>query len=388
MAAETSQLGRGHIEDDKDERDRTINLDALYSIANAIGPDKTSFSLLDDEFTNKTLNTKMKYERHIYSQGQLGSCTCNAVASAYRYLLQRQGKVNDQPIDFMPSRLFLYYVARIPSNTVLASGSQTAGNYYADLATTPPTTGALPFDYGSVIRDVIRIMARLGAPAESPKFVNWTSDTWPYIFIPFYTDQSEYDTLSDSDKQLLIELDRTAVNQVLPETALGARRPQDEAFRAAKQYTDLHYARPPESDYNSWKSCIANGYPIVFGCHEYPGFDDSIIYDKRIAATPTIASLGPQAGRWFQGHCMLAIGWDDEMDDWTGTGTKGCFKVQNSWGDKTGDGLEGGCCWVPFGWLTHQSPWAALGTTMINSPWVLVEGAAGTALCPAVAVGK
>ena len=349
-------------------------MSSMHTIENAIGPDRTSFDLLKDKFTNKALGIEMSYAPHMYHQGYIGSCVSNAVASAYRYALQRQGQVNNQPIDFLPSRLFLYYVARIPTANVEVNGSNTRGNYYADLVKTPPTTGILNNDTGCQIREVIRILDRLGAPPESQHIVRWDQDTWPYTYIPGITDSTEYDALSQDDKDLVDKLAVVAVKSHLEDTALAAQRPHDKAFLACKQYTDLHYARPMEKDYHCWKQCIANGYPIVFAIDDYPTFQDSITTNTHVAATPTPGS-SPGPDEAVSGHAMLAVGWNDTMDD--DNGGHGCFKVQNSWGDKIGDKLSGGFCWIPYAWLTTPSPWHP-GFMMTNSPWVLVDQKAQT----------
>ncbi len=48
-----------------------------------------------------------------YDQGQLGSCTANAINAAYEFDLLKQGMQ-----DFMPSRLFVYYNERVIEGTV------------------------------------------------------------------------------------------------------------------------------------------------------------------------------------------------------------------------------------------------------------------------------
>lgn len=51
----------------------------------------------------------------VYDQGELGSCTGNAIAAAYQFELIKQ----DAPAPvFMPSRLFIYYNERVIENTV------------------------------------------------------------------------------------------------------------------------------------------------------------------------------------------------------------------------------------------------------------------------------
>ena len=49
----------------------------------------------------------------VYDQGQLGSCTANAIAGAFEYGLRKQNAP-----DFMPSRLFIYYNERVMENSV------------------------------------------------------------------------------------------------------------------------------------------------------------------------------------------------------------------------------------------------------------------------------
>ena len=77
----------------------------------------------------------------LYDQGNLGSCTANAIAGAYEFDQTRQGLP-----DFMPSRLFIYYNERTLEGTVDS-------------------------DSGAMIRDGIKSVAKLGVCPE---------DEWPY----------------------------------------------------------------------------------------------------------------------------------------------------------------------------------------------------------------
>jgi C1A family cysteine protease len=78
----------------------------------------------------------------VYNQGQLGSCTANAIGAALEFD-QIQQKVEA----FTPSRLFIYYNERVMEGTVDS-------------------------DSGAQIRDGIKTVAKQGACRESP--------TWPY----------------------------------------------------------------------------------------------------------------------------------------------------------------------------------------------------------------
>src|SRR5258706_49930 len=73
----------------------------------------------------------------VYDQGQLGSCTANAIAGAIEF---DQKKAN--LTEFTPSRLFIYFNERTIEGTVNS-------------------------DSGAQIRDGIKSVATLGAPPES-----------------------------------------------------------------------------------------------------------------------------------------------------------------------------------------------------------------------------
>src|ERR1039457_3910241 len=56
----------------------------------------------------------------VYDQGQLGSCTANAIAAAIQF-----DRLKQKIPDFVPSRLFIYYNERAMENTVASdSGAQ------------------------------------------------------------------------------------------------------------------------------------------------------------------------------------------------------------------------------------------------------------------------
>lgn len=83
----------------------------------------------------------------VYDQGQLGSCTGNAIAGAIQFDRLKQQL---QP-DFVPSRLFIYYNERLIEGTV-------------------------PYDAGAQIRDGIKSVATVGACDEQ---------LWPYDITKF-----------------------------------------------------------------------------------------------------------------------------------------------------------------------------------------------------------
>lgn len=85
----------------------------------------------------------------VYDQGQLGSCTANAIAGAIEFD-QRKEKLTEP---FTPSRLFIYYNERAMENSVAS-------------------------DSGAQLRDGIKSVASQGACAET---------LWPYVEDRFAT---------------------------------------------------------------------------------------------------------------------------------------------------------------------------------------------------------
>ena len=82
----------------------------------------------------------------VYDQGQLGSCTANAISAAFEFDLLKQ-----ELVDFMPSRLFIYYNER-------------------------RMEGHVESDSGAMIRDGVKSLAKQGV---------CTEDSWAYDITKF-----------------------------------------------------------------------------------------------------------------------------------------------------------------------------------------------------------
>ncbi|MGN6168094.1 MAG: C1 family peptidase [Solirubrobacteraceae bacterium] len=101
----------------------------------------------------------------VYDQGQLGSCTANAIGGALEFAQIKEKKANP----FTPSRLFIYYNERVIEHTVDS-------------------------DSGAQIRDGVKSVHKLGAPPETD---------WPYDINQFatkppeqaYTDAKNYQAI-------------------------------------------------------------------------------------------------------------------------------------------------------------------------------------------------
>jgi C1A family cysteine protease len=107
----------------------------------------------------------------VYDQGQLGSCTGNAIAAAVQFERKKQGLAPD----FAPSRLFIYYNERVMEGTV-------------------------GVDAGAMIRDGIKSVATLGVCPEP---------VWPYVIAKF-TKKPTAKAFKDAAKVKAVSYSRVA----------------------------------------------------------------------------------------------------------------------------------------------------------------------------------
>jgi C1A family cysteine protease len=158
----------------------------------------------------------------VYDQGQIGSCTANAIAGAIHFDRMKAG---EQP-DFVPSRLFIYYNERAMEHHVR-------------------------FDAGAQIRDGVKSVSKLGVCPEP----EWAYD----------------DTAPENE------------GDPFPPDARAAQRPSDGCYTDALKYTAISYHRLDHTVLDQLKGCLAEGYPFVFGFTVYSAWYRS---DPRPAAIP------------------------------------------------------------------------------------------------------
>lgn len=120
----------------------------------------------------------------IYNQGQLGSCTANAIAGAMEFDQKKQNLP-----DFIPSRLFIYYNERAMEGTVDS-------------------------DSGAMIRDGVKSVNNLGVCPESE---------WPYDISQF-TDKPSTQSYHDALNCKALQYSRVArsLNQMKGCLAAGS----------------------------------------------------------------------------------------------------------------------------------------------------------------------
>ena len=195
----------------------------------------------------------------IYDQGELGSCTANAIAAAVEFDQRKQALTQT----FTPSRLFIYYNERA-------------------------LEGTIEIDSGAMLRDGIKAVASAGACPET---------MWPYLESTFAT------------------------------------CPPAPCYAYAKLHPAVQYARVPQ-DAGHLKTCLAAGFPFVFGFTVYESFESDVVAKSGIVAMP--ASGEESVG----GHAVMAVGYNDAAQR---------FLVRNSWGSGWG---VGGYFTIPYAYLT------------------------------------
>jgi C1A family cysteine protease len=159
----------------------------------------------------------------VYDQGQIGSCTANAIAGAIEFDLLKQ-----KAADFTPSRLFIYYNERNMEHTV--------------------TT-----DSGAQIRDGVKSVNKLGVCPETE---------WPYAATP-----------ADPN------------TNVWPPGAKPAQRPTPGCYKDALNHQVVSYQRV-NTDLAQMKGCLAAGYPFVFGFTVYDAFESAAVAKTGVLNMP------------------------------------------------------------------------------------------------------
>jgi len=190
----------------------------------------------------------------IYNQGNIGSCTANAIAAALEF-----DRKKEKLADFVPSRLFIYYNERVIEHSV-------------------------GIDSGAMIRDGIKSVARQGVCPER----EWTYDD------------------TEADPQ----------SGVWPAGAKPARKPPKSCYTDAKKYQALSYQRVDRS-LAQMKGCLAEGFPFVFGFSVYEAFVSQKVANTGILNLPAPGERGANPDGSPAGHAVLAVGYDDSQRRFT-----------------------------------------------------------------------
>ncbi len=198
----------------------------------------------------------------VYDQGQLGSCTANAIGAAFEFELLKQNAADD----FMPSRLFIYYNERAIEHSVNT-------------------------DSGAQIRDGMKSVNKQGVCPEN---------MLPYSITKF------------------------------------ANKPSSDCYHTALKHLVLSYHRILQTSVQM-KSCLAEGFPFVFGFTVYESFES-----EAVSKTGKL-NLPEKNEQAIGGHAVMAVGYDDNSKR---------FIVRNSWGSNWG---MSGYFTMPYDYLLNEN---------------------------------
>lgn len=143
-------------------------------------------------------------------------------------------------------------------------------------------------DSGASLRDTMKSLSKYGVCAESD---------WPYIISRF------------------------------------SQRPKDKCYTDGKTHVITSYKSL--KTLTDMKSCLAQGYPFVFGASIYESFESESTEKTGIVKMP-----GKREGL-LGGHALCCVGYQD---------SKQWFIVRNSWGSEWGDR---GYCYMPYSYLEN-----------------------------------
>lgn len=166
----------------------------------------------------------------VYDQGQLGSCTANAIGGALQYEQIRQ-----QEKDFVPSRLFIYYGERVIEHSV-------------------------DQDAGAEIRDGLKVVAKLGGPPET----DWTYDEAKFADKP--PDQAYKDGL----QHRAIKYKRVRQNERQIKASLAEGVPVSVGFTVYESFESDEVAKTGKVPMPGSNEQILGGHAVLV-----VGYDDS-----------------------------------------------------------------------------------------------------------------
>ena len=138
-------------------------------------------------------------------------------------------------------------------------------------------------------------------------------------------------------------------NGTLTRVAMDALREIGMLASDGKRYTIASAARLSTID--EIRHSLAGKAPVLIGLQ---------IDIAEFAAMSNAEMIGIEPAQSFAGHCMLSVGYDDDLKS---------FRIRNSWGSSWGDS---GHCWLEYAYLEQVDPqfdaWATIdGAAVFNA---------------------
>jgi len=167
----------------------------------------------------------------IYDQGELGSCTANAIGAAFEFEQIKEGQT-----DFTPSRLFIYYNERAMEGTI-------------------------DTDSGAMIRDGIKSVAKVGVCTET---------TWPYD-IPKFTEKPPKTAYTEAKKHQALIYRRVLGNLHQMQGCLASGLPFVFGFSVYESFMSPEVAKTGEVPLPPRGEQLIGGHAVLA-----VGYDDKI----------------------------------------------------------------------------------------------------------------
>lgn len=113
-------------------------------------------------------------------------------------------------------------------------------------------------------------------------------------------------------------------------------KPTTNCYLQASSYKALQVKTIPET-LNDFKSCLAKGFPMVFGFAVFKSYESPIVTKTGVIPYPK------KNEEMLGGHAAMLVGYDDR---------KQCFILRNSWGTKWGIKGYG---FIPYKYILDQN---------------------------------
>jgi C1A family cysteine protease len=195
-------------------------------------PDQRDFSYASTRAAIRKLPDKVDLRATcppVYDQGDLGSCTANAIGAAFQFGQMKQGTA-----PFMPSRLFIYYNERVIEHSV---GS----------------------DNGAQIRDGIKTVNKQGVCAE---------DLWKYD-IPRFTEKPPAKCYKEALGHQVLSYQRVVRDVSSMKGCLAAGYPFIFGFTVYDSFESASVARTGKLEMPKKKEKVRGGHAVLT-----VGYDD------------------------------------------------------------------------------------------------------------------
>jgi C1A family cysteine protease len=161
------------------------------------------------------------------------------------------------------------------------------------------------------------------------------------LFIYYNERAIEHTTKSDSGAQIRDGIKSVNKQGVCPESEWDyniskfTKKPSKNCYADALKDKVIQYASISQ-DLILLKSCLALGFPIVFGISVFDSFESDEVAKTGIVPMPQKSESS------LEGHCIKSVGYDDSKER---------FIVKNSWGTSWGDK---GYCYIPYEYVLNQ----------------------------------